>query len=90
MEPYESIDWRSCCNNISSADLYAPHSKLANGLFALLHVYEGYAPQFVRNAALGKAYRLVVMEDENTSYQTIGPVSKAMNMMSVARPPSAG
>lgn len=37
----------------------------------------------MRNAALKKAYQLVVMEDENTSYQTIGPVSKAMNMMSV-------
>lgn len=81
VEPYDKINWRSCCNNVSSYDLYAPHSKVANGLFALLHVYEGYAPKFLKDAGLAKAYRLVCMEDENTSYQTIGPVSKAMNMM---------
>lgn len=81
VEPYESIDWPSCRNNVCEVDLYAPHSKIANGLFAILNVYDSVAPSFIRNAALKRAYRLVVMEDENTSYQTIGPVSKAMNMM---------
>ncbi|KAL8277972.1 hypothetical protein RQP46_009604 [Phenoliferia psychrophenolica] len=80
-EPYASIDWPSCRNNVAEVDLYAPHSKLANGLFALLNVYDGFAPDFVRKPALARAYRLVVMEDENTATQTVGPVSKAMNML---------
>lgn len=64
-----------------------------------MNVYESVAPSFVKNAAIRKAYKLVVMEDENTAYQvryaialgwseslrigsqTIGPVSKAMNMI---------
>lgn len=83
VQPYESINWNSCRNNVSPADLYAPHSKIADGLFALLSVYEKVAPNFVRDAALDKAYNLVVMEDENTGHQTIGPVSKAMNMLYV-------
>jgi len=37
--------------------------------------------KWLREKALNRAYDLVVMEDENTSYQTIGPVSKSMNMV---------
>ena len=64
-------------------DLYTPHSKLADVLFAGLTAYEKVAPDFIRKRALARTYRLVVMEDENTGYQTIGPVSKPMNMLSV-------
>lgn len=35
----------------------------------------------IRRAALAYAYKLVVQEDENTSYQTLGPVSKMMNLV---------
>lgn len=55
-----------------AADLYAPHSKVANTLFAVLNVYEMVAPRFVRKVALKRAYNLVKMEDENTSYQVSG------------------
>lgn len=47
-------------------------------------MYDRLAPSWIRKKALEKAYKLVVMEDENTSYQTIGPVSKAMNMLYVS------
>ncbi|KAM0750640.1 putative lanosterol synthase [Meredithblackwellia eburnea MCA 4105] len=80
-ESYDKIYWPSCRNNIAAVDLYSPHSKLANGLFAILNIYDGVAPSFIRNAALEKAYQLIVMEDENTEYQTVGPVSKAINMI---------
>lgn len=69
VQPYESIDWPSCRNNVSTADLFAPHSKVVNGLFSISNFYEKYAPDFLRKPALKKAYELVVMEDENTSYQ---------------------
>lgn len=35
----------------------------------------------LRTAAIKRAYELVVMEDENTAYQTIAPVSKMFNQI---------
>jgi lanosterol synthase len=35
----------------------------------------------MRRAALDKCYDLIVREDENTGYQTLGPVSKMMNLI---------
>ena len=35
----------------------------------------------LRKAAIDRAYQLLVYEDENTGYQTIGPVSKSFNMV---------
>lgn len=84
VEEYDTINWPACRNKVSSADMYAPHSKLANTLFSVLNVYEKFAPSFLRNRALDRTYHLIVMEDENTGYQTIGPVSKSMNMLSVS------
>ncbi|GAA6035640.1 hypothetical protein JCM8097_004942 [Rhodosporidiobolus ruineniae] len=79
--PYSTLDWPSLRNSIAPSDVYAPHSRVANAAFYALDVYDRVAPSFIRRHALEKAYRLVVMEDENTGYQTIGPVSKAMNML---------
>ncbi|GAA5852349.1 hypothetical protein JCM8547_006750 [Rhodosporidiobolus lusitaniae] len=81
LTPYSTISWPSLRNNIAPSDVYSPHHPLANLCFAALDVYDRFAPSFVREKALEKAYRLVVMEDENTGYQTVGPVSKAMNML---------
>lgn len=80
-QPYDSIHWPSLRNSISPYDVYSPHSRVAEACFAVLDVYDRVAPSFIRTKALERAYRLVVMEDENTSYQTVGPVSKAMNML---------
>ncbi|GAA5933642.1 lanosterol synthase ERG7 [Sporobolomyces koalae] len=80
-QPYASIDWPSLRNNVASSDIYSPHSRTANLLFKILHVYDAWAPSWIRKKALEKAYDLVKMEDDNTSYQTIGPVSKAMNLV---------
>lgn len=80
-QPYGTIDWPSLRNSISPYDVYAPHSRVAETCFAVLDVYDRVAPSWIRTKALERAYRLVKMEDENTSYQTIGPVSKAMNML---------
>ncbi|GAA5894217.1 hypothetical protein JCM6882_007604 [Rhodosporidiobolus microsporus] len=80
-QPYHLINWPSLRNSIAPGDAYAPHSRLANACFFALDVYDRVAPAFVRKHALDRAYDLVRMEDENTGYQTIGPVSKAMNML---------
>ncbi|GAA6054734.1 hypothetical protein JCM3770_000055 [Rhodotorula araucariae] len=80
-QPYAEIDWPSLRNNVSPYDVYAPHSRVANACFAVFDLYDRVAPSWIRNKALARAYRLVVMEDENTAFQTVGPVSKAMNML---------
>ena len=62
-------------------DEYAPHTAFLDGLNAVLSAYECCAFPPLRRAGLARAYRLIVMEDENTSYQTVGPVSKMFNLI---------
>lgn len=81
-QPYSSIDWPSCRNKVAKIDLYCPHSRVLDAMYIALGAWEKYAcPKFVRNAGIREAYKLVQMEDRNTNSQTIGPVSKAMNML---------
>ncbi|GAA5833036.1 hypothetical protein JCM11251_006487 [Rhodosporidiobolus azoricus] len=80
-QPYSKIKWPSLRNNVAPSDVYSPHSRVANAAFAVFDLYDRFAPGFVRRRALDRAYELIVMEDENTGYQTVGPVSKAMNML---------
>lgn len=58
-----------------------PHTRLFDYLNVALGAYELCSVPPVRKASLDKAYKLVVYEDENTGYQTLGPVSKMMNLI---------
>lgn len=78
---YYSINWPAQRNNICPVDLYAPHTALFDFLYSVLNVYEPCALPPLRKLALEKCYRLVVQEDENTGYQTLGPVSKMINLI---------
>ncbi|KAG7085558.1 hypothetical protein E1B28_003115 [Marasmius oreades] len=78
---YYSIDWPAQRNNISPADLYSPHSTVFELLETILGYYELCTLPPLRRVAVERAYELVVMEDENTGYQTIGPVSKMFNLV---------
>ncbi|KAF9054597.1 terpenoid cyclases/protein prenyltransferase alpha-alpha toroid [Panaeolus papilionaceus] len=80
-EDYYSIHWPSHRNNVNVVDLYAPHSKLYDGLAAILGVYEQCTIPPLRRAGLKRAYELICMEDDNTAYQTLGPVSKMFNLI---------
>ncbi|KAG1831055.1 hypothetical protein EV424DRAFT_214501 [Suillus variegatus] len=48
---------------------------------SVLSMYEGCVIPPLRRAALTRAYHLIVLEDENTKYQALGPVSKMMNLI---------
>jgi lanosterol synthase len=69
-------------------DIYCPHSRFLDSIHAVVHVYE-HIPHIpyvssllpIRKKALRRVYQLLTYEDENTGYQTIGPVSKAFNMV---------
>jgi len=54
---------------------------LLDALNAIVRTYELCAPHFLRKAALERAYKLLVYEDENTSYQDLGPVNKMLNLI---------
>ncbi|KAF5383417.1 hypothetical protein D9757_006167 [Collybiopsis confluens] len=78
---FYSINWPEQRNNVAEADLYAPHSSVLDTLNAILSYYELCSIPPVRKLALQKVYDLIVMEDENTGYQTLGPVSKMFNLI---------
>ncbi|KAI9511568.1 terpene synthase [Russula earlei] len=80
-QPYDSIDWPAQRNNISEADLHSPHSKLFDLIALALVAYEQCTIPPLRNAGVEHAYKLITYEDENTGYQTLGPVSKMMNLV---------
>lgn len=78
---YYSIDWPAQRNNVSKADLYMPHTRVLDALNAVLSAYEQCTIPPLRRAGMARAYELVVLEDENTDYQTLGPVSKMFNLI---------
>ncbi|TFK39425.1 terpenoid cyclases/protein prenyltransferase alpha-alpha toroid [Crucibulum laeve] len=83
-QDYYKIHWPSQRNNVSSADLYAPHSGLFDAVNVVLSTYESCTIPPLRSAGVKAAYDLIVREDENTGYQTLGPVSKMFNLIARA------
>ncbi|KAF7973658.1 hypothetical protein HWV62_13902 [Athelia sp. TMB] len=83
-ENYYKIDWPAQRNNVAAEDLYSPHTKLFDMINVAIAAYESCQIPGVRQAACKRAYELIVLEDENTSYQTLGPVSKMMNLIARA------
>ncbi|EIW59845.1 lanosterol synthase [Trametes versicolor FP-101664 SS1] len=78
---YYSIDWPAQRSYVAAVDLYTPHSSILELLYGVLGTYEQCAFPPLRRAAIQRCYELVVMEDDNTDYQTLGPVSKMMNLI---------
>jgi lanosterol synthase len=83
-EDFYKIDWPAQRNNVSKADLYAPHSALFDTINVVLTNYEHCIIPPLRRASVQRAYELIVLEDENTDYQTLGPVSKMFNLVARA------
>ncbi|TFK74923.1 terpene synthase [Pluteus cervinus] len=81
---YYTIDWPAQRNNVASVDLYSPHTTILDVLNKVLSGYEACAIPPLRRAAVEYAYKLIVYEDENTGYQTLGPVSKMFNLVARA------
>ncbi|KAJ1034980.1 hypothetical protein NDA18_000585 [Ustilago nuda] len=79
VQPYESIDWPSQRGNIAQVDTFYPHTKTLKTLMALVGAYDNCHIPALRKAGIQRAYDLLVLEDENTSYQCLGPVNKMLN-----------
>jgi lanosterol synthase len=83
-EDFYSINWPAQRNNVNKVDKYVPHSAFVDALNAISSFYENCTFPPLRRAGLARAYELIVMEDENTEYQTIAPVSKMFNLIARA------
>jgi lanosterol synthase len=84
LQPYDTIPFHTLSNAISPIDLYHPHTTFFTVLSYPLGALEWVMSRWggwVRRKALERLAELVKMEDENTGYQTIGPVSKAFHMV---------
>ncbi|KAM6496850.1 Terpenoid cyclases/protein prenyltransferase alpha-alpha toroid [Amanita muscaria] len=83
-DDYYKIGWPAQRNNVSKADLYSPHTALLDAMNVVLASYEHCIIPPLRRAGVTRAYELIVLEDENTSYQTLAPVSKMFNLVARA------
>lgn len=82
-EPYDTVDFVAHRSSIHEADNYYPKTCLLNTLNQLLvNVWNPYL-RFSAVAKRGEdwAWELIRMEDENTDYAGLGPVSNPMNMI---------
>lgn len=62
-------------------DIYVAHHPILNIANSILSVYESCPFPPLRKSSLDRVYKLIVQEDENTAYQTLGPVSKMVNLI---------
>lgn len=81
--PYDRIDWRASRSNVNPLDAYSPHTRLLDGLNAVLGGYERFHVGAVREKALAFVMDQIHHEDESTGYLDIGPVSKALHLACV-------
>lgn len=81
VQDYRTIDWPAQRNNVHQVDIYSPHSAVMNALYVVLSQWERSPIKSLRNIALDRTYRQIVLEDENTSYQCLGPVNKMVNQI---------
>lgn len=82
-QPYDTIDFAAHRNSISDTDNYYPKTWILHTInWLLVNIWAPY----VRWRSLIKraedwAWELIRMEDENTDYAGLGPVSNPMNMV---------
>ncbi|KAG9037495.1 Lanosterol synthase (Oxidosqualene--lanosterol cyclase) [Tulasnella sp. JGI-2019a] len=81
VQDYRTIDWPAQRNNVHAVDMYSPHSKVMDALYLVLAQWERTPITSLRNIALRRAYNQIVLEDENTGYQCLGPVNKMVNQI---------
>lgn len=83
VEPWEEINWASHRNTIAKEDNYHPKSWLLNTVNTLLvNIWNPYLrPNALAKRAEDWSMELIDMEDENTDYADLAPVSGAMNLI---------
>uniref|UniRef100_A0A8C6XSK6 Terpene cyclase/mutase family member n=1 Tax=Naja naja TaxID=35670 RepID=A0A8C6XSK6_NAJNA len=81
VQDYDSIDWPAQKNNIASGDLYTPHSWLLKVIYAIANIYEQFHSKKLRQRAVEELYDHVKADDLFTTFLSVGPISKMINML---------
>jgi lanosterol synthase len=83
VEPYESIDWIGNRNTIYKIDNFHPKSWLLNIInWILVNIWIPYLrTDWIIKKAENWVWKLIQMEDKNTDYSDIAPVSMPMNFL---------
>jgi lanosterol synthase len=80
IEPWEEIKWKANRNTISAVDNYHPKTQVLNIInFLLANVWRPIRPEIIKSRAEDWVSQLIDMEDENTDYSDLAPVSAPMN-----------
>jgi len=87
-EDYDTIDWNAYRQTCAAIDEYSPLQPVMKVAQDICAVYEWILPrvsvlQKVRQIALDFVIKYIHAEDFQTNYVDIGPVNKALNMLSV-------
>ena len=85
---YDNLDWNAFRQTCAAIDTYSPLNPVMKVAQDLLAVYERWLPSIpymvqVRERALKFVIEYIHAEDFQTNYIDIGPVNKALNMLSV-------
>eukprot|EP00981_Chlorochromonas_danica_P002874 scaffold572_cov163-Ochromonas_danica.AAC.4 len=88
LENYDRIDWNSYRQTCAEIDEYSPLNPLMKVAQDALSIYERYLRnlpmcKYLREKALDFSIEYIRAEDLQTNYIDIGPVNKALNMLSV-------
>lgn len=86
-KPYDSIQWDSTRNLVAEMDNYSPIPKFMTFAQSCLSFYENWTVfrpfrDLARKAGLKFCLEYMNAEDLQTNYIDIGPVNKALNMVS--------
>ncbi|KAL5612936.1 hypothetical protein BROUX41_003987 [Berkeleyomyces rouxiae] len=81
VEPYETINWTGHRNSISQTDNYHPKTWVLNTVnWLVANVWNPYLrPNVIRDRAEAWVSELVDVEDANTDYAALAPVSAPLN-----------
>jgi lanosterol synthase len=84
VEAWEGIDWAANRNTIADIDNYTPKTSILNILnFVLANIWRPIRPTWIKDRAEDWVSQLIDMEDENTDYSDLAPVSGPMNAVVV-------
>jgi lanosterol synthase len=81
-EPYETINWAKYRFSTLPCDRYRAPSFILKCIFSLFQIYEKCPIQWLRQKAIAETLDHIRYEDIQTHYIDIGPVNKALDMLS--------
>lgn len=84
VEPYSSINFVKHCNTVAKTDMKRAPALLVKIMNSAMRFWEKYLRStWIHNKANASVLALLRREDENTFYNNMAPVSKALHMIVV-------